>query len=690
MKLAQNTQRRLALLPAFALAWVLSISPAFPQTTPPPALWAITAGGTQADEALSVTRSAKGNICYAGYFQGTATFGNTNLTSQGVSDIFVTKCNANGTTVWAKHPLSQSGVQSRAYAVACDNNENAYITGSFEGTTVFDSISLSTDGNDNFFVAKYDPSGSVLWAKRAGGIANSGRGIAVDSAGDVFATGAFHLPATFDGITLTGGNPGYDIFLVKYDPNGNVIWARKATGSGGINTGQSVAVDASGNCFVTGTFEGSVNFSGVVLNSAGGDDLFLAKYDNTGTLLWVRDFGGTGNDSGRGVSVDASGKCLVTGSFSGSISASTNNLTSNGGQDLLVLKYDTDGTLRWAWGGGGPNDDFGNAIGADSVGDCFAGGSFSGTANFGTNSFTSAGGTDVVVVKLDSNGSLLWATQPKGSGDDVATGISVASDASFFLSGSFSNTNSFGQNVTSVSAGGLDAFVAQYPGRPQFLTQPMGQITNFGASVFLSASALGQPSIYFQWRRNGNLISGATNTSFAITNLQFATCGQYSLVASNSYGLTVSSNAAVTVNDNGDLNNNGIPDWWEALYGLNPEDPTNTTNHPSGDLLNFGQKYFCGLDPLTPDTDGDGLSDYDELFVYGTDPLKPNTSGDDIPDGWKVQFGLNARVANANDEISSSGVTYWQVYQYNLTHTNQLDARNPFFSPVTRRWPASR
>jgi YD repeat-containing protein len=218
--------------------------------------------------------------------------------------------------------------------------------------------------------------------------------------------------------------------------------------------------------------------------------------------------------------------------------------------------------------------------------------------------------------------------------------------------------------------------------------QPAAQTNFWSSNAVMTVGIAGYPPFVFQWYFNSTLISGATNQALVLTGLDFTNQGNYSVTISNAVMTVASSNAFLTVLDGRDFDGDGIPNYWEQQYGLNPNNPNDATNHPPGDLLTYLQKYFYGLNPLMLDTDGDGLSDRDELFVYGSNPLQANTSGDEIPDGWKVQYGLNLLTANANDEISSSGITYWQVYQYNLTHTNQLDPRNPFFAPSTSLYEA--
>ena len=221
------------------------------------------------------------------------------------------------------------------------------------------------------------------------------------------------------------------------------------------------------------------------------------------------------------------------------------------------------------------------------------------------------------------------------------------------------------------------------------ITKQLLSQTNFlGTNLLLTVGFTTISPYTLQWYFNGAIVPGATTQSLSLSNLALTNQGYYRVTVSGAAMTLNSSNAYLTVLDIRDFDNDGIPNWWELQYGLNPNSNLDATTHPPGDKLTYLQKYLYGLNPLTIDTDGDGLSDYDELFICGTDPLKADTDGDGMSDAWEVQHGLNPLVNDANVEISTTGVTYGQVYQYNLTHTNQLDPRNPFFAPGTSIYEA--
>ena len=143
-----------------------------------------------------------------------------------------------------------------------------------------------TNSTNDIFVVKYDANGNVLWAKSAGGTSHDiAYGISTDAGGNVLLTGDFYSPSiSFGTTTLTSASPGAsDVFVVKYDANGNVLWAKSA---GGIFTdiGYDISTDASGNVLVTGYFNSpSISFGTTTLTNAGGADVFVVKLGSVTT-----------------------------------------------------------------------------------------------------------------------------------------------------------------------------------------------------------------------------------------------------------------------------------------------------------------------------------------------------------------------------------------------------------------------
>ena len=268
--------------------------------------------------------------------------------------MFLAKYDSLGNLVFAFNVGSTDFAEGAGLAV--DGAGNVFVTGGFFGTADFDPgpgvTSLTSNGSFGMFLAEYDPLGNLVLAFKvgaAGGLAR-GFGVAVDGASNVFVTGVFAgNAANFDpgpGVNNLANN-GPDMFLAKYDSLGNLVFAFNVGSSTDIDEGSGVGVDGAGNVLVTGEFTGTADFDpgpGVTnLTSNGGGDLFLAKYDTLGNLVFAFNVGSSNFDEGFGVAVDGAGNVLVTGLFGGTADfdpgPGVNNLTSNGGGDLFLAKY---------------------------------------------------------------------------------------------------------------------------------------------------------------------------------------------------------------------------------------------------------------------------------------------------------------------------------------------------------------
>jgi beta-propeller repeat-containing protein len=350
--------------------------------------------------------------------------------------------------------------------IAVDANGNSYVTGAFHDLANFGDVTLSSSGGYDIFVAKYDSTGSAVWAASAGGpdFDDYGLAIAADSSGNSYVTGAFSGQATFGTNTLSNLG-GSDIFIAKYDTAGNLLWVQQAGGVS-LNSGRSIAVDAAGNCFVTGVFQGTGAFGNTNLtaHSLADFDIFLAKYDPNGQLVWVQQAGGSLDDVGYGVAVDNSGNAVLTGYFKsptasfGAITLVNHSPTNS--PDIFIAKYDSAGNTLWATNAGGADIDLGYAVALDVAGNSYVSGVFSGSASFGGITLNNQGGTHFLA-KYSSTGDALWAQIVNGGTDDGSGMLAVDAVGNSFLTGWFSDTATFGN--TNLSSMGLDdVFAAKF------------------------------------------------------------------------------------------------------------------------------------------------------------------------------------------------------------------------------------
>jgi hypothetical protein len=338
-----------------------------------------------------------------------------------------------------------------------------------------------------------------LWAKSAGGTSHEfGNSVAVDVLGNVYVTGTFDSPTvTFGSTTLTCVG-WQDIFIVKYDEAGNVLWA-KGAGGPNIDYSLSIATDLNGNAYITGSFHMStITFDTITLTTAGVQDIFIAKYDAAGNVLWAKRAGGTNFDEGTNITTD-NDNVYLTGDFSSSsINFGSTALTNSGGTDIFLAKYDSSGNVIWAKSAGGIYQDKPSGIKTDVAGSVFLSGFFSSTSiSFGSSILTNAdasGGTyDIFLVKYDSSGNLLWVRREGGNSDDGADAIAIDTSANIFITGSFSSpTITFGSATLMLGSTWGDIFTAKYDssGNPLWAKKAGGTYNQaaYGASTDMNGN----------------------------------------------------------------------------------------------------------------------------------------------------------------------------------------------------------
>jgi hypothetical protein len=301
--------------------------------------------------------------------------------------------------------------------------------------------------------------GTHLWSKRFGELGSQqGTSIAIDSAGNVLVTGSFEGTVDFGGGALTSAGLD-DLFVAKLDRAGAHLWSKRF-GDAGNQDGCSITTDSAGNVLLTGSFEGTVDFGGGALTSAGLDDLFVAKLDPDGSHLWSKRFGDTDYQYGESITTDSAGNVLLTGSFEGTVDFGGGALTNAGSDDLFVAKLDPTGAHLWS-------KRFGDAgilqeptITTDSAGNVLHTGQFVGTIDFGGGALTSAGLNDIFIAKLDSDGAHLWSKRFGDVDDQQRPSITTDSAGNVLLTGLFADTVDFGGGALT-SAGDYDLFVAK-------------------------------------------------------------------------------------------------------------------------------------------------------------------------------------------------------------------------------------
>lgn len=295
-----------------------------------------------------------------------------------------------------------------------------------------------------------------VWSNAIGDAAGAGTdAIDTDAAGNVFVAGNFAGTITLGGPSLTSvGN--LDIFLAKFDANGNHLWSQSFGGLG-TDFANDIVIDSLGNIIVVGFTRNPIDFGGGALPIADGNEGFVAKFDTNGTHIWSRAYVGTNSQDVRGVAVDTANNVLLTGSFQSTVDFGGGAFSSAGSSDIFLVKLDPAGNHIWSRAFGSTAPDQGEAVAADSTGAVLLTGTFQGTLNFGV-PLTSAGATDVFAAKFTSAGIDVWARSFGDTGGDAAIDVDTDAANAVILTGSFLGTVDFGLGPVA-SNGATDAFV---------------------------------------------------------------------------------------------------------------------------------------------------------------------------------------------------------------------------------------
>ncbi len=331
--------------------------------------------------------------------------------------------------------MAQLGTASDEYGwgAATDPSGNVFMTGYTTG-----SIQGLNQGGQDVAIAKYSPAGALLWTAQLGSTGDEHAYAATtDSAGNLFVAGS-----TTDALWTAYSGGLHDGFVSRFDANGGISWSH-AIGSAGDDLVYAVAVDPSGNIYVAGSTTGS--FGGA---NGGGMDGWVAKYDQFMTLVWIRQFGGAGDQVARGVALDAAGNVYVAGHTTGAFGGAAYN---GGLHDAFLVKYDNGGVLQWTKIRGTAGDDLAYAVTVTGGNPAVCG------STTGDLAFTSQGGRDGWVGEYTAGTAAYVLERQIGSaGDDEAFGIAANASGDIFITGS--NTASMSLHYQ----GGYDVFVAKY------------------------------------------------------------------------------------------------------------------------------------------------------------------------------------------------------------------------------------
>jgi len=407
--------------------------------------WNTFLGGSYSDMGFGIAVDVSGNVYVVG--SSASTWGSPVRPFAAGGDGFVAKLDGSGGLQWNTF-LGGSGSDS-GYGIAVDTSGNVYISG--ESYATWGSpVRPFSGGTGDAFVAKLNNSGVLQWNTFLGGSDwDYGRGIAVDTSGNVYVTG---------GSYATWGSPvrpyagSTAAFVAKLDGSGGLQWNTFLGGSG-FNSGPGIAVDTNANVYVAGSSAATWG-SPARPFSGGSSDAFVAKLDGSGGLQWNTFLGSSSADSSSGIAVDTTGNLYVAGHSSDSWGSPI--LPYAGGRDVFAAKLDGGGGLQWNTFLGSSSIDYSSGIAVDTGGNVYVAGYSA--ATWGSPVSPHAGYYDAFAAKLNGSGALQWNTFLGGSDNDCGSGIAVDTTGNVYVAGY--SYMPWGSPIRP-HAGNYDAFVAK-------------------------------------------------------------------------------------------------------------------------------------------------------------------------------------------------------------------------------------
>ncbi len=403
--------------------------------------WAIEAGGLGLDVGRAVCTDPEGNVIMVGSYSGSASFGDTVLVGLGGPDAFIAKYAPGGELLWMQTVRGPS--EDLARGVTTDHLGNVLVTGHFTHRAYFiltesDTVELTSAGKKDVFIAKYTPDGQLIWAERAGGPEDdTGTDIKWHRySGKLAISGGFQGRATFANVSMLALGLT-DAFLLCMDGNGTSLWVRNGGGPQ-HDVAASVAFDPYGNgIYITGDYFASAFFSGTTIYAAGSSDIFLARYDLQGNLQWVSTHGGINLDVATKVDCDLQGHVFVAGQYQMTTVFGPFSATSRGYNDVFLAKFNgSDGTPLWLRSMGGTDLETCQGLVVDWSGTAYVTGMFDTRLISGQDTLT-GNDYDIFIACMEPSGHTRYLKTAGAGSADIPMGICFGPDQSIFITGFF-------------------------------------------------------------------------------------------------------------------------------------------------------------------------------------------------------------------------------------------------------------
>ena len=434
--------------------------------------WATSINGPGYDYIQALTTDAEGNVyCTGGFTSPSITLGSFTLTNSSnpntFGDLFVAKVAPDGTVLWAMDTDGPHGEGGNA--IALDHQGNIYVLGGFGGIDfTYAGSTFTSQGASDLLLVKYAPSGTPLWARKAGSTGQDDpSALTIDPDGNAIISGQWQGSTLTVGSFTTSNAGGLDNVYAKYDPDGTLLWATSFGGTG-VDFCSGLATDALGNIYSAGSFYSTtLSIGGTTLTNNGSNDLYVAKFTPGGTAVWAYSAGGSGAESVTGLLFDGAGSLVISGVFLGddlTLGATTLTNASAGDQEMYLTRFTTDGEPLWATSLGITGADWtGRQIGMDGGGNIYLPiGYEAPSITVGVSTLTNVDGVDTFVAKFTPDGVPIWAAAAGGAGYESPQGITTDPEGNVYVCGYYQGGFPLTIGTTALPASAsYDSFLAR-------------------------------------------------------------------------------------------------------------------------------------------------------------------------------------------------------------------------------------
>lgn len=434
--------------------------------------WVQTSGGAYIDRSDDIAVDMNGNVFISGqYFPSTVIGNDTLIYESNLKSNFIAKYDNLGNFKWAKRIGASTSDFPNHLKV--DKSGSSYVVGTFSGEQDFGGIRLISKSTSNtshdIFIARYSPLSKLLWVHQIQQVDNGFGPYSyehnIDEEGNCYVTGSFTGEISFGNFTLKNQS-GVSAFLAKYDTYGKFLWAKQIVSKQCYIL--SVAVTVNGSCYLTGKFQGELAIANNILTAKGEEDFFVAKMNNMGDPIWIRQGSGSVHTAALALGIDPDDNCYVVGRFKGVLKIDEREIDSNNEREMFLAKYKDSGDLEWIRTVKTHDEpDLNFHINVDTEGSSYIFGTFFGKAIFDDFTLIDENNANIFIAKFNKNGNFIRADKIVAENSTTdghianVAGFAMDSYGNSYITGYFYGKNNLnGKPLT--SKGDADIYIAKY------------------------------------------------------------------------------------------------------------------------------------------------------------------------------------------------------------------------------------